>query len=93
MEKAKYYFGTYQGKRKSDGAPFYCVNLLYYNTRFNQYQFRGLYVDEDVYKRVNGLGLAFGTAVATVSDLDGGLVDIKPDATFNSLNLNQLARH
>lgn len=90
--QAKYYFGTFQGKRKSDGVPFYGINILRYNNRFKSYQFKGCYVDEDTYKRVNDMGLANGSSVSTVSDLDGEIVDIKPDSTYKPLNLNQSAR-
>lgn len=89
IETAMYYFGTFQGKRKSDGASFWCVNLLRWNNRFNQYQFKAAYVDQPIYNKINGLGMAIGTAVSPVTDIDGNVLDLSKNENYKPLNLNQ----
>lgn len=85
---AMYFMGTREGKAKASGNAYWAV-LIFRKNRFKSYEVSQCFVDEDFYKHVNGMGLALGTPISAVVDIDGQISDISVDPSFAALNLDQ----
>lgn len=85
---AMYFMGTREGKAKASGNSYWAV-LIFRKNRFKSYEVSQCFVDEDFYKHVNGMGLALGTPISAVVDIDGQISDISVDPSFAALNLDQ----
>lgn len=86
---AMYFMGTNKGTSKKSGKDFWCVNVLWLNS-FGNYEIKPLFVTEQTYGEVNGMGMARGTAVDVTVSLGGGLDGIAPSKHFKSLNLGEM---
>lgn len=85
---ALYFMGTREGKAKASGNAYWAV-LIFRKNRFKSYEVSQCFIDEDFYKHVNSMGLALGTPVSAVVDIDGQISDISVDPSFVALNLDQ----
>ena len=85
---AMYFMGTRQGKAKASGNDYWAV-MIFRTNRFKSYEVSQCFVDEDFYKHVNSMGLALGTPISAVVDIDGQISDISPDMSYVALNLDQ----
>lgn len=85
---AMYFMGTRQGKAKASGNDYWAV-MIFRKNRFKSYEVSQCFVDEVFYKHVNGMGLALGTPISAVVDIDGQISDFSVDPSFVPLNLDQ----
>lgn len=89
--KANYYMGQTIGKKRSDGSPFYCINILAMN-RFGNLDVAPLFVTEREYDDILEMDLEPGDPVIVSVSFTGVFNGISKDSRFAPLELDAPAK-
>lgn len=88
---ANYYLGQSIGKKRKDGSPFYCCNVLAVDRFGNLTGCPLFFPDVDSYNNVLSMNLAPGTPILVHTTWQGAFVGIEVDKRYKPLNLDELA--